>query len=242
MKVTPARSGEWLPLVERGEWNPRLRAAFASRSGAYAVRDKSTGTVLYVGESHCDRGMKTLQRHFQDASGKFAKRNEFTHRAPEKLEGAVWPTARGDAATKKQHALVKRLKPHHNRDDGKVRAAECSGDADFDFGANVRNPSTSPGYRATHGGERGPWDVRRVRVPDPRASDLVLMGEIVRIEYLTDKGDGPVTFFHDFGREHSDGRERGRVKSERRPLLAFNREGLVICGGEYVVRPEGIVG
>ena len=97
-------------------------------------------------------------------------------------------------------------------------------------------------YRATHGGLRGPWRTRYVRVPDPRAGDLVLMGELVRVEYLTDKGEGPTTYFHDFGRDHAGGVERGRVHPERRPLLAFNREGLVICGGAYVVRPEGIVG
>lgn len=243
--MTPARAGEWLPLVVNGEWNGRLRAAFDKQSGAYAIRDRSTRRVLYVGESHCDRGWKTLIRHFQDPTGKFARRNEFTHRSPDRLEAAVWVTTRGRAATRKQFALVAQMKPHHNRNDGRVRKPTCPSDGDgtdFDFGANAKNPSTSPGYRATHGGRRGPWASRTMHVPDPRAGDLVVLGELVRVEYLTDKGEGAVTYFHDFGREHSGGSERGRVRPERRPILAFNREGLVICGGHYVVKPEGIVG
>ncbi len=304
MSETPARDGQWLPLVVNGGWNGRLRAAFDKRSGAYAIRDRSTGRVLYVGESHCDRGWKTLIRHFQDPTGNFARRNEFTHRSPERLDAAVWVTARGRAATRKQFALVSQMKPHHNRNDGRVRKPTCPSDGDgtdFEFGANAKNPgrsrktgrysfegqwdrlckcghplrhhlaedphgciagdfgaddcdcerfrpasaknpSTSPSYRATHGGQRGPWTSRTLKVPDPRAGDLIVLGELVRVEYLTDKGEGAVTYFHDFGREHAGGVERGRVRPSRRPILAFNREGLVICGGAYVVKPEGIVG
>jgi hypothetical protein len=330
------RAGEWLPLKIDGAWNPALRGAFDRKSGAYAFRDRSTGTVLYVGESHCDRGYRTMLRHFQDPTGRFEKLGEWTHRAPERLEAAVWVTARGDAATKKEFALIKRLKPTGNRNTTEITAAECKSDTDFDFGANVKNPTPARGgarpaaprpigmrpgevdeapaaydagyydaimlraselkvgitnawlkypggatratayvwgfwhalasgatkararhtnpssssarassttdYKATHGELEGDYDRKRVHVPDPRASPLVVMGPLKRVEYYADKGRGESLYHHDFGREFTGSTEHGRVKPSRLPILAFNRDGLVITGGRYRVEPEGIVG
>jgi hypothetical protein len=328
------RAGTWLPLKVDGAWNPTLRQAFDKKSGAYAVRDRSSGTVLYVGESHCDRGWRTMLRHFQDPTGKFAKLGEWTHRAPERLEAAVWITERGDAATRKEFELIKRLKPTANQTTTEIRAAECKSDTDFDFGANRKNPSPAaraprpvgvrpdevdeapaaydagyadavmlrarslrqgvtnawlkyPGgatratayiwgfwhaiasgattssrtsrrvnpsgctssrassatdYAATHGGLEGEFDTMRARVPDPRAGQLVVLGRLKRVEYVTDKGKGKSIYHHDFGREYSGATEHGRAKDSRLPFLAFNREGLVIAGGTYRVEPEGIVG
>jgi hypothetical protein len=332
------RAGTWLPLKVDGSWNPTIRVAFDRQSGAYAFRDRTTGTVLYVGESHCDRGWRTMLRHFQDPSGKFAKLGEWTHRAPERLEAAIWPTSRGDAATKKEHALIQRLKPTGNQNTTEIRAAECKTDTDFDFGANVKNPtpvrgtsrpaaprpigmrpaevddapaaydagyydaimlrasslhqgmsnawikypggvtratayvwgfwhaiasgatkararhtnpsasssssraSSATDYKATHGELEGDYDRKRAHVPDPRAGALVVLGTLKRVEYITDKGQGESVYHHDFGREFTGSREHGRVKPSRRPVLAFNRDGLVIAGGRYRVEPEGIVG
>lgn len=114
--------------------------------------------------------------------------------------------------------------------------------------ARRTNPSSSPrassatDFKATHGGLEGEFDRKRVRVPDPRAGALVVLGPIKRIEYITDKGRGESIYHHDFGREFTGSEEHGRVKPSRRPFLAFNREGLVIAGGSYRVEPEGIVG
>lgn len=98
------------------------------------------------------------------------------------------------------------------------------------------NPETT--YERTHGGLSGPVKTRRARVPDPKAGPLTEMGRIKRIEYITDKGRGESLYFHDFGKVG----EKGRAKDSRMPILAFNREGLVIAGGSYTVKPEGIVG
>ncbi len=130
----------WLPLMVGGGWNSELRKVFAEASGAYALRDAS-GKVRYVGESHTGRGWKTLLRHFQDPTGKFAVRNEFTVRDASGYSAAVWVTsmgARGKAngdqtALELQAKLIKRYRPSANRDDG--TAVD-----DFAFGANV-NPS-----------------------------------------------------------------------------------------------------
>lgn len=334
------RPGTWLPLKVDGSWNPALRVAFDRKSGAYAFRDASSGIVRYVGESHCDRGWRTMLRHFQDPSGKFKKLGEWTHRAPERLEAAIWPTSRGDAATRREFELIQRLKPTDNQTTTEIRAAECKSDTDFDFGANVKNPSprkrgrkpnpaprplglrpaevddapaaydagyadavmlrasslrqgmtnawlkypggatravaylwgfwhaiasgatkararhtnptssssassrasSSTDYRATHGGLEGDYEKKRVRVPDPKASPLIVLGPLKRVEYVTDKGESESIYFHDFGREFIGSKEHGRVKPSRRPILTFNREGLVIAGGHYRVEPEGIVG
>lgn len=103
-----------------------------------------------------------------------------------------------------------------------------------------KNPA--PTYREAHGGLEGAWESKRVRVPDPSAGKLIVMGRIKRIEYETDKGEGQSLYFHDFGREVVGGEERGRVSAERKPWLVYNATGLVIAGGTYEVRAEGIVG
>ncbi len=142
---------KWWPLIVGGGWNPELRRAFDGASGAYAIRHKGTHKVEYVGESHTGRGWTTLTRHFQDASGKFATRNQkwggegmktWTRAKPGDYEAAVWVTSRGlrkkessdEGAMRKQAQLIKRYDPPGNRDDG--MAAD-----DFAFGANAKNPN-----------------------------------------------------------------------------------------------------
>jgi hypothetical protein len=39
--------------------------ALRGRSGVYAIRDRQSGAVLYVGESHTDRLYETMTRHVQ---------------------------------------------------------------------------------------------------------------------------------------------------------------------------------
>ena len=153
----------WMPLTIEGSWNREARRVFADNSGAYAIRYRATGAVLYVGESHTGRGWKTLTRHFQDASGKFAAlRETFTHARPEMFEVAIWVTSRGRRTEEKRDrkaevleaALIRKFvrEGHdlYNVDDkrSKLEALRVSGrtrrmgapadpDADFDFGANV---------------------------------------------------------------------------------------------------------
>lgn len=141
----------WRALRVRGpkewSWNNVVREATRGRSGAYAIRERASRRVVYVGESHAGaersplRFWKTITRHFQDPTGKFAEQREvtFTSRHPDKYEVQVWVTSPGDAAMRRQAELIQRLKPTQNVDDGRAY------DDSFDFGANVRaNPAPSP--------------------------------------------------------------------------------------------------
>lgn len=148
----------WRALRVRGPkgwtWNNVVREATRGRSGAYAIRERASKQVIYVGESAEGgrvatkfplRWWKTITRHFQDPSGKFKSmgewtgKNVFTSRHPDRYEIQVWVTSPGDAAMRKQAELIKRLKPTQNVDDG------LAYDDSFDFGANVRaNPGAPP--------------------------------------------------------------------------------------------------
>lgn len=56
----------WLYLGDAGPYPASLRALFGRDvSGAYAIRDRESGEVLYVGESHSGRLYHTLTRHMQ---------------------------------------------------------------------------------------------------------------------------------------------------------------------------------
>lgn len=163
----------WLPLKVGGAWNPELRRIFGEASGVYAFRRKGSARVEYVGESHTGRGWKTLQRHFQDQTGAFADRSEFTATDAHAYECAVWATSQGARAKKNgdqaaldlQARMIDRYRPRQNRDDGKAyekcphgttswrcamhhlspeKAPPPDDDADFAFGANVKNPAVPP--------------------------------------------------------------------------------------------------
>lgn len=109
----------------------------------------------------------------------------------------------------------------------------------------ARQRRANPGaldYAATHGGKRGDWSEKTVRVPDPRKR-LTVLGRLRKVEYETEKGDGVAVYFHTFGREFSGASERGAPKEDRMPWLAFTPDGgLVVAGGRYSVKAEGIVG
>lgn len=118
------KRAQWRPLIVDGGWNAELRRAFDRKSGAYAIREKG-GRVLYVGESHTGRGWKTLTRHFQDASGKFAAvRETFVHSRPGELEGALWVTRGAQQALDAQAELITRFRREGhelvNIDDGRA--------------------------------------------------------------------------------------------------------------------------
>lgn len=86
-------------------------------------------------------------------------------------------------------------------------------------------------FRLTHWGKKGPRPFRASTCPDPRAGELVELGELVSVVYLTEKGgdDGPTEYEHEFAKG-------------ARPVLAFSKQGLFICGGRYRVGVKGIHG
>lgn len=96
-------------------------------------------------------------------------------------------------------------------------------------GASVlENPH--PAYVRTHWGDRGEFERRASSVPSVKAGPLIVLGELVRIDYRTEKGrDGRSTYFHHFG-------------PKALPWLAFNGSGLFVAGGGYRVTARGIVG
>lgn len=84
-------------------------------------------------------------------------------------------------------------------------------------------------YRLTHWGLGGDGRIRDLRAADPSQGVLTQLGTLREVTYETSKlGDPRNTWYtHEF-------------KSPL-PVLAYSDGGLVICGGGYRVRPEGIV-
>jgi hypothetical protein len=126
----------WLVLVlEGGKYNPRVRELTHARSGAYAIRERDSHRVMYVGESSCGKLWKTMLRHFQ-APDSFAKVREtgVFRKGPEHYEVAIWPTSKGVRRCTRQGAgknqpgdpkalaaqakWIASLKPEKNKDDG----------------------------------------------------------------------------------------------------------------------------
>ena len=103
------RAAKWQPLTDGRKgalraWNPKL-AAYQKSSGVYVLRDKATGAVVYVGESHTGRLYRTMLRHFHDSSGKFAAMSEWVHHAPGRLEVLVFETPANEALEAEQEAI-----------------------------------------------------------------------------------------------------------------------------------------
>lgn len=87
--VRPTKVTPWIPLQRRGKYSSRLRTLARGEVGTYAIRDRQSKTVEYVGESHTGRLWKTLLRHFQGQES-FAAVGEWTHPDPEQVEVRVW--------------------------------------------------------------------------------------------------------------------------------------------------------
>lgn len=124
----------WHRLVlEAGGYNPRVRELAHEHSGAYAIRERDTHRVMYVGESSCGKLWRTLLRHFQ-APDSFARVREtgVFRRGADHYEVAIWPTSKGvrtrqgagkndpgdPKALEAQAAWIETLKPELNKDDG----------------------------------------------------------------------------------------------------------------------------
>lgn len=89
-------------------------AKTAGANGVYVIRNKPRngrkGLILYVGESHTHRLRETLQRHFQQWSGRTAGP---TFDA-KKTEVAIEIFLLADDAIRRQNELIRRFRPIHN--------------------------------------------------------------------------------------------------------------------------------
>lgn len=127
----------WFPLCVGRDYSARVKAAIDGASGAYAIRTKRGGGVVYVGESHVGRMWRTLLRHFQTDNF----RGDLPRfKRPQDYEVAWRVTSRGkrskadgdERAMALQARWIEAFKGHlHNKDDGQA------GDDSFEFGANV---------------------------------------------------------------------------------------------------------
>lgn len=98
-----------------------------------------------------------------------------------------------------------------------------------------RNPAmtdaeASAEYERTHWGERGRQRIVRKGAADPSYGTATKLGKLVEVTYRTRKGgdDGPTDYVHAF---------EGKL-----PDLVYTDGGLVIAGGQYVIREGGIDG
>lgn len=89
-------SPKWQALVVNGELSPLLKSRAHHASGAYAVREKSSHRVVYVGESSRGNLWRTLLRHFQAPdSFRLVRESGIFEGDPAKYEVALQVTSRG---------------------------------------------------------------------------------------------------------------------------------------------------
>lgn len=88
---------------------PAIKAT-AGRHGVYAIRDRESGRVLYVGESHSASLAKTITRHFQSWSGPTAG----ARYDRDAVEVWVRPFPTGEQAVAWQNRLIAQLAPRDN--------------------------------------------------------------------------------------------------------------------------------
>lgn len=86
-------------------------------------------------------------------------------------------------------------------------------------------------YKRVHWGETGKGKMTRSSAPSVEAGQLVELGRLVSVVYLTRKGgDTSETEY-----EHA-------FSARDMPILAFNRSGLFVLGGSYRITTRGIEG
>jgi hypothetical protein len=99
----------WREIGSSGDYPEWLRE-LSKRSGAYAIRKRDGGEVLYVGESHTDRLYKTITRHFQHWDGYTA--GTTYRRGDVEIAVETTPAAR---AMRRQLDWIETLEPRDNR-------------------------------------------------------------------------------------------------------------------------------
>lgn len=106
-----------------GRYAPALRFIAAGKhSGIYAILDRRSRAVLYVGESHSGRLYDTITRHFRawsiargaDAQGR-RRGGEMYDRASVAIAFTLTPAA---LAQETQYAAIQALRPRDNAIDG----------------------------------------------------------------------------------------------------------------------------
>lgn len=112
-RVGDRLSGYRIPWTGEG-WDLWLRA-LARASGAYVIKDRGSGEVLYVGESHTGSLYDTITRHFQRWGGRTraTRRTAGTTYDRDRVLVAVKLTRPSDAIAA-QDELIARLKPRDN--------------------------------------------------------------------------------------------------------------------------------
>lgn len=161
----------WHPLIVRGAFNDAIKRQAERSSGAYAVRERATHKVVYVGSSHSGRLWKTMLRHFHAAASFKKVREGFVTSSPENYDVAIAVTSHGKRARTKggrdekalaqEVAWIKSLHPEGNITGGEERVT---------FAKESEVPDDP------WGGLLNPAGVRR------------LLGMLVRLTYLEANG------------------------------------------------------
>ncbi len=238
----------WLRLVlDGGSYNPRVRALAHQRSGAYAIRERDSHRVMYVGESSCGKLWKTMLRHFQ-APESFAKVREtgVFRKGAQHYDVAIWPTSKGvrrctrqgagkneagdQKALEAQAKWIASLSPEKNKDDGKAR--DDSGEG-FRAHRARQAQDEDPWGGMLNPGPRAPrlpsgtvaYDVRDVLAGAYRGKDLGERTLLSHALYVDANGD-----------ETKPSTACGRVKSERLVDVHGMRAGSPITCEECAVR------
>lgn len=103
------------PADDKGEFLPWLND-LRNQSGAYIIRNRDSGAVLYVGESHTGNLAKTIKRHFYPwkVKGFFSEKFAGNVYQRGRVEIAVRITPPGSSAIGAQNNLINRLNPRDN--------------------------------------------------------------------------------------------------------------------------------
>lgn len=91
-------------------------------SGVYAILDRRSGAVLYVGESHSGRLYDTITRHFRSwkiPRGRDAQGRRFGGTTYDRSRVAItWASTPAHLAQETQYGEIQRLRPRDNDLDG----------------------------------------------------------------------------------------------------------------------------
>lgn len=91
-------------------------------SGIYALVDRRSGRVLYIGESHSGRLYDTITRHFRAWSiprGRDAQGRRYGGTTYDRSAVAIaWASTPAELAQETQYAEIQRLRPRDNDIDG----------------------------------------------------------------------------------------------------------------------------
>jgi hypothetical protein len=135
--------------VIRGVLNDAIKQQSERSSGAYAIRERGTHRVVYVGASHSGRLWKTMLRHFHAPASFKQVREGFVTDKPEDYDVAIAVTSHGKRSRRKtgrderalaqEVAWIKSLRPDLNVTGGEERI-EMKGESGDPWGG-LLNPS-----------------------------------------------------------------------------------------------------